>query len=166
MKTIWFGWLIIGKLLIPPKRGTSNHIFVSFVSKEIKFLSWHGACAVLLATFGTFLLLLQVVFAPLLHPTSPELPNCHHLGQEGGLHLAACNGSAIPPAALFNPKSLPLISTKYLQPWKGQEDTQHLRICCPLFKKLFPNLDFSPSPLCNYAILNVHVTFRSWKEYQ
>lgn len=34
MKTIWFGWLIIGKLLITPKRGISNHISVSFVSTE------------------------------------------------------------------------------------------------------------------------------------
>lgn len=53
MKTIWFGWLIIGKLLMPPKHGTSNHIFVSFVSKEVQFLSWHWARAVLLAIFGT-----------------------------------------------------------------------------------------------------------------
>lgn len=76
MKTVWFGWLIIGKLLIPPKRGTSNHIFVSFVSKEIKFLSWHGACSVLLATFGRFRCFCRrFFFAPLWHLTSPH-QNC------------------------------------------------------------------------------------------
>lgn len=89
MKTIWFGWLIIGKLLIPPKCGTSNHIFVSFVSKEIKFLSWHRACAVPLAMFGTLCCFAAVSCPTLTLYLGPlELPSSDCLGYEVGLQFS------------------------------------------------------------------------------
>lgn len=148
MKTIWFGWLIIGKLLIPPKRGTSNHIFVSFVSKEIKFLSWHRACAVLLAAFGT-LHLFAAVSCPLWHLTLPHL-SCQAVtpwDMRFGSSLSESQlfTEAVLPAAHINPKwHWPNQHT--VQPWKSQEDAQQLRVCSSLQEGL-PKLGIPPFTL-------------------
>lgn len=132
MKTIWFGWLIIGKLLIPPKRGTSNHIFVSFVSREIKFLSWHRACAVLLAASGT-LHPFAAVSCPALTPdlAPPQLPSRDPLGHEVWLQfirLQWLSSSLRQFSQLFTLTPNDTHPNQHKeQPWESQEDTQHLR---------------------------------------
>lgn len=134
MKTISFGWLIIGKLLITPKRSTSNHnCFVCQL--QIQFLCWHRACTVLLAASDTQHLTAAASYpTPTPHVAPPGLPNGNTWSSSQLLTLT-------PNHALCNQHSL--------QPWNVKMICSSWGFAVP-FQKVFLKMELPLLQLCRF----------------